>query len=151
MATTPNLSIPLVAGTDTAKLNDLLNAQATALDTNVQAKLDEIVADTGDWVQVTSFLNGYTAAVPVYYRIHDGRVDLSGQLWKATAPAGETAFQLPASAYPRNSLTISTTMFANGTQPTWIGCTNAGVVNVWSQAVRTNGVGFQLDGVGWGL
>lgn len=39
MAVTPNFSIPLYTGTDTAKLSTLLNGQATALDTNLKTYL----------------------------------------------------------------------------------------------------------------
>lgn len=37
MATTPNFNLPLYTGSDTAKLDTLLNGQSSALDTNLQA------------------------------------------------------------------------------------------------------------------
>src|SRR5690606_4504525 len=56
--------------------SDLLNkgqqatSAAIALD---RARLDDLEADTG-WVQITTFVNGWTAIDPVFYRVLGGIV-----------------------------------------------------------------------------
>jgi hypothetical protein len=95
------------------------------------------------WIRVTSFLNGYTAAQPVYYRRINGIVYLRGQLYNANP--GQDAFVLPVGYRPSTQGGV----FVGGVSA-WDHYTQvsaSGVVSVTSAVARTSSTGYPLDGV----
>lgn len=108
-----------------------------------------MLSDTG-WVSLTGFVNGFSASptLPPAWRVRDGRVSLTGQLFRATAPGVGTyvtALVLPPEAWPRAHVLLGTvTAWDAGVQilPT------GGLSIVGTQA-RTGTPGYPLDGVSY--
>lgn len=110
----------------------------------VHHRTNPVVSDTG-WIPITTFTNSFTAGSPApAYRVKDGMVQLSGQLYRSSAPTSATAaFTLPVGCRPRGQLIVSL-------YPAWAmvaQIASTGVVQVEANTARTSGTGYALDGI----
>lgn len=103
MAVTPNFGIPLYSGTDTAKLDTLLNGHATALDTSLMAALS-----ANSWFRVGTIVERDALTAPILR---------TGFVWKDSATG--LTFVYTGSAWANTKDVISlgrSTPISSGTQ-----------------------------------
>lgn len=96
-----------------------------------------------------SLLSSFTpaSAAPNYF-ITPSRVELTGGVYRSAAPTSfTTAFTLPADVpKPRNQVRYA----GRDDLSMWVAITSAGDVQIKASGAATSGVGYMLDGIGYG-
>lgn len=114
---------------------------------NGSAWISQTPGDTG-WVNMTTYQNSFTDGGPTpAYRVRNGFVYLSGQLYRSTAPTSALpAIALPVGCPRPRGLIIESKHVGWGVQ---VEVTTTGVIQVASNTARTSGAGYTLDGTSW--